>query len=60
MLIVVLMCFSYALSVFSTGTVYILNIFKKKSGINLIEADDNEDLIFDTNENDKKAQIQHK
>ena len=59
-LIVVLISFSYALSVFSTGTVYILNIFKKKSGINLIETYDNEDLIIDTSGNDKKAQIQPK
>ncbi len=47
-LIVVLLCFSYALSVFSTGSVYILNILKNRSGINLIASNNNEGFVSKT------------
>ncbi len=42
-IMIVFLCFSYALSVFSTGSVYILNILMNKSGINFIALNNDED-----------------
>ena len=44
-LLMVLGCFSYALSVFSTGSVFILNILKYKSGVNIVSIKDESDFI---------------
>ncbi len=44
-LLLVLICFSYALSVFSTGSVFILNILNIKSGINMISIKNKAGLI---------------
>ena len=41
----VLVCFSYALSVFSTGSVFIINILKYKSGVNIVSIKDESDFI---------------
>ena len=43
--LMVLVCFSYALSVFSTGTVFILNILNIKSGINMVSIENGSDFI---------------
>ena len=45
LLIVVLGCFSYALSVFSSGYVFILNILKKKSGVDIASIKSKDELI---------------
>jgi len=44
-IMIALLCISYALSVFSTGSVYILNILMNRSGINFIDIKNKEDLI---------------
>ena len=43
--LMVLVCFSYALSVFSTGSVFILNILNIKSGIDMVSIKNGPDLI---------------
>ena len=43
--LMVLVCFSYALSVFSTGSVFILNILNIKSGINMVSIKNRSDFI---------------
>ena len=45
LLIIVLGCFSYALSVFSSGYVFILNILKKKSGVDIASIKSKDELI---------------
>tara|TARA_B100001142_G_scaffold59505_2_gene58437 strand:- start:2118 stop:3239 length:1122 start_codon:yes stop_codon:yes gene_type:complete len=52
LLLIVFLCFSYALSVFSSGLVIILNILKKSSGIDLIAKADKANLTSHSIQNE--------